>query len=101
MTREGMTLLLETAKFWISRAVMVNDRLEIHDVIGPDEYTEHVNNNAFTNYMARYNVEQALGFARRLGCGDDTFIHRAEHFYSISGDRKCSPMACFLRMIPS
>lgn len=39
---------------------MVNDRLEIHDVIGPDEYTEHVNNNAFTNYMARYNVEQAL-----------------------------------------
>lgn len=52
MTREGMTLLLETAKFWISRAVMVNDRLEIHDVIGPDEYTEHVNNNAFTNYMA-------------------------------------------------
>ncbi|MGY3830379.1 glycoside hydrolase family 65 protein [Citrobacter freundii] len=80
MTREGMTLLLETAKFWISRAVMVNDRLEIHDVIGPDEYTEHVNNNAFTNYMAWYNVEQALGFARRLGCDDDTFIHRAEHF---------------------
>lgn len=59
---------------------MVNDRLEIHDVIGPDEYTEHVNNNAFTNYMAWYNVEQALGFARRLGCGDETFIHRAEHF---------------------
>ena len=80
MSREGITLLLETAKFWISRAVMVNDRLEIHNVIGPDEYTEHVNNNAFTNYMAWYNVEQALGFARRLGCSDETFIHRAEHF---------------------
>ncbi len=80
MSREGMALLLETAKFWISRAVMVNKRLEIHDVIGPDEYTEHVNNNAFTNYMAGYNVEQALHFARQLGCSDETFIHRAEHF---------------------
>lgn len=80
MSREGMTLLLETAKFWISRAVMVNNRLEIHDVIGPDEYTEHVNNNAFTSYMAWYNVEQALSFARRLGNSDETFIHRAEHF---------------------
>lgn len=42
IAHEGMALLLETAKFWISRAVRVNDRLEIHDVIGPDEYTEHV-----------------------------------------------------------
>lgn len=80
MPREGIALLLETAKFWISRAVTVNDRLEIHDVIGPDEYTEHVNNNAFTSYLAWYNVEQALGFARRFGCSDETFIHRAEHF---------------------
>lgn len=80
MAREGMALLLETAKFWISRAVDVNGRLEIHDVIGPDEYTEHVNNNAFTNYMAWYNVEQALRFARAQGCADDTFIYRAEYF---------------------
>ncbi len=84
MTREGMTLLMETAKFWISRAVMINGRLEIHDVIGPDEYTEHVNNNAFTNYMAWYNVEQALGFARRFGYSDETFIYRAEHFFTAS-----------------
>ncbi|MEJ1564216.1 glycoside hydrolase family 65 protein, partial [Escherichia coli] len=31
IAHEGMALLLETAKFWISRAVRVNDRLEIHD----------------------------------------------------------------------
>ncbi len=75
-----MALLLETAKFWISRTVRVNDRLEIHDVIGPDEYTEHVNNNAFTSYMAYYNVQQALNIARQFGCSDDAFIHRAEMF---------------------
>lgn len=80
MAREGLTLLLDTARFWISRAVKVNNRLEIHDVIGPDEYTEHVNNNAFTNYMAHYNVAQALHFARRFGCTDEAFMHRAEHF---------------------
>lgn len=80
MSREGMALLMETAKFWMSRATEVNGRLEIHDVIGPDEYTEHVNNNAFTNYMAHYNVEQALEFSRSQGCTDEVFIHRAEHF---------------------
>ena len=80
IAHEGMALLLETAKFWISRAVRVNDRLEIHDVIGPDEYTEHVNNNAFTSYMAYYNVQQALNIARQFGCSDDAFIHRAEMY---------------------
>lgn len=80
IAHEGMALLLETAKFWISRAVRVNERLEIHDVIGPDEYTEHVNNNAFTSYMAYYNVQQALNIARQFGCSDDAFIHRAEMY---------------------
>ena len=80
IAHEGMALLLETAKFWISRAVRVNDRLESHDVIGPDEYTEHVNNNAFTSYMAYYNVQQALNIARQFGCSDDAFIHRAEMY---------------------
>ncbi len=45
--------------FWLSRGVEINGRIEIHDVIGPDEYTEHVNNNAYTNYLAAYNVRSA------------------------------------------
>ncbi len=32
----------------------------IHGVTGPDEYTTVVNNNLFTNVMARYNLEQAV-----------------------------------------
>lgn len=51
-----MALFLETVKFWISRAVRVNDRLEIYDVIGLDEYIEYVNNNVYISYMVRYNV---------------------------------------------
>src|SRR5690606_3202132 len=33
---------------------------------GPDEYKEHVSNNAFTNYMAYYNLKLALRYAEKL-----------------------------------
>lgn len=60
MDQYGKELLKETALFWISRGVEVNGRIEIHDVIGPDEYTEHVDNNTYTNYLAAFNVRAAL-----------------------------------------
>ncbi len=62
MKVKGKKLLRETAEFWISRTVEKNGRLEILDVIGPDEYTEHIDNNAYTNYMAAENVRIALEF---------------------------------------
>ena len=39
-----------------------NGRYEILKVIGPDEYKEGVNNNAYTNYMAHFNMELALKY---------------------------------------
>ena len=80
MRNEGLTLLMETALFWIGRATEVNGRLEIHDVIGPDEYTEHVNNNAYTNYLAWHNVDSALKFATKFGRQDPQFIDKANRF---------------------
>jgi len=80
MAHEGVDLLIETAAFWISRATECNGRLEIHDVIGPDEYTEHVNNNAYTNYMAQDNVAQAVHFARHFARGDEAFYASAAQF---------------------
>ncbi|KPU26848.1 kojibiose phosphorylase [Caloranaerobacter sp. TR13] len=64
----GMEILLETAKFWISR-VEYNidmDRYEINKVIGPDEFHEHVNNNFYTNYLAKWNIEKTLELAEWL-----------------------------------
>lgn len=57
----GYEMILETGVFWYSRAILNRERnrLEIRDVIGPDEYTEHVDNNAYTNYMAYENVKAA------------------------------------------
>lgn len=80
MRNEGLTLLVETATFWIGRATEVNGRLEIHDVIGPDEYTEHVNNNAYTNYMAWHNVASACRFMAMFARKDAGFTEKAAHF---------------------
>ena len=35
-------------------------KLHILDVVGPDEYKEHVDDNAFTNYMAHWNIQKAI-----------------------------------------
>ncbi|MGO3911389.1 glycosyl hydrolase family 65 protein [Huaxiibacter chinensis] len=80
MRNEGLTLLTETATFWMGRATEVNGRLEIHDVIGPDEYTEHVNNNAYTNYLAHYNVANAVKFMQQFGPQETGFIEKAKDF---------------------
>jgi len=58
----GAEMVLDTARFWASRVSWNEEqnRYEIRDVIGPDEYHEHVDNNAYTNGMARWNLEAAL-----------------------------------------
>ncbi|WP_207208037.1 glycoside hydrolase family 65 protein [Xylanivirga thermophila] len=61
MDNYGYEIIIQTAYFWSSR-VEWNEtlkRYEINDVIGPDEYKEHVNNNAYTNYLAHYNMKLA------------------------------------------
>jgi trehalose/maltose hydrolase-like predicted phosphorylase len=58
----GAEIVLDTARFWASRAEFNASlgRYEYTDVIGPDEYHDHVDNNAFTNRMARWNLETAF-----------------------------------------
>ena len=68
MERMGTELLLETARFWASRASRDElGRFHIPMVVGPDEYHEGVDDNAYTNVMARYNIERALDAWAWLG----------------------------------
>ncbi|WP_437937017.1 glycoside hydrolase family 65 protein [Sorangium sp. So ce341] len=63
---EGAEILVETARFWASRAEIGPDGLaHIRRVIGPDEYHEAVDDNAFTNWMARYNLRAAAAVVGR------------------------------------
>ena len=60
----GAEILLEAGRFWSSRAALEADGLHhIRGVIGPDEYHEAVDDNAFTNVMARWSIRQAIGVA--------------------------------------
>ena len=60
MLEAGAKILVETARFWVSRAQVESDgRAHIRQVIGPDEYHETVDDNAFTNTMAIFNLESA------------------------------------------
>ncbi|WP_395244911.1 glycoside hydrolase family 65 protein [Agromyces sp. MMS24-K17] len=60
--RGAIDILVETARmwedlgFWRSNA---DDVFHIHGVTGPDEYTTVVNDNLYTNVMARANLEAA------------------------------------------
>lgn len=62
----GAEIIFGAADFWVSRASERNGRLEILKVIGPDEYNEDVDNNAYTNYMAWFCVHIALILSKEL-----------------------------------
>lgn len=64
----GAEVLYQTSRFWISRLELNEgkDRLELTRVIGPDEFHEHVNNNTFTNRMAKWHLEQTARIFEEL-----------------------------------
>lgn len=67
MDQYGYELIMDTACFWASRLEPGEDGFyHINDVVGPDEFREHVNDNAFTNYMARWNMSKAMEYYQIL-----------------------------------
>ncbi|PKO12551.1 MAG: glycoside hydrolase family 65 protein [Chloroflexi bacterium HGW-Chloroflexi-10] len=97
----GIPIILETALFWESRAEWneINQTYQFSDVIGPDEYHDHVDNNAYNNFMVRWHfriAEQAAhllqahepdlyaGLVDQLGLSDSRMQHWLEianHIY--------------------
>lgn len=66
---EGADILVETARFWADLGFWRSnggDDFHIHSVTGPDEYTTVVNDNLFTNVMARDNLATAAVTVREL-----------------------------------
>jgi trehalose/maltose hydrolase-like predicted phosphorylase len=97
----GAEILFETARFWASRAAWEEDGCyHIRKVIGPDEYHESVDDDAYTNGMAQWNLETAekvaqllaerqpaawRGLSRRLGVDADElhlWLHVARNLYT-------------------
>jgi kojibiose phosphorylase len=57
----GAEILFETSRFWVDRTTYEpeTDRYSIKQVMGPDEFHSHVDNNAFTNRMAQWALAQS------------------------------------------
>lgn len=68
MEKYGYEIMFDTAIFWASRLEWNNDkqRYHINEVIGPDEYKEHVDNDAFTNWLAYWTIETAIEYYNKL-----------------------------------
>ncbi len=66
---EGAEMLVETARLWHDLGFYSERQLGqfcIHGVTGPDEYTTVVNNNTYTNLMARENLWYAAKTVREM-----------------------------------
>ncbi|MFV0460404.1 MAG: glycoside hydrolase family 65 protein [Actinomycetales bacterium] len=90
---QGVEILVETARMWADigfwRETGPDDTREatfhIHSVTGPDEYTTVVNNNLFTNVMAKYNLAKASGVMRTFG------VRRPEEYASFASRMDLTP----------
>ena len=84
--REGVDIAVETARLWSTLGFWrfnedgAPEVFHIHGVTGPDEYTTVVNDNLFTNVMARYN----LRFAARVVT---EMAERAPEEYALMAER--------------
>jgi trehalose/maltose hydrolase-like predicted phosphorylase len=65
-------ILVETARYWASCVRVERDgSAHLYGVIGPDEYHEPVDDDMFTNVMARWNLRRAASSARAHGGIDE------------------------------
>ena len=68
LAKEGLEVLTGIARFWADRVHYSkrNDKYMIHGVTGPNEYENNINNNWYTNYIARWVLKYTLESYRRF-----------------------------------
>lgn len=72
----GLEAVIECARFYQSFVTWIPDQkiFVCNDVIGPDEYHEGVNNNAFTNYMIRNTFTVMFKFIKMMREYNSEFV---------------------------
>lgn len=62
LAREAVDIFVETARLWADIGFWRDESkrtFHVHGVTGPDEYTTVVNDNLYTNVLARFNLRRA------------------------------------------
>ena len=64
----GAEILFETSRFWVDRVepAVGGEGYELRQVMGPDEFHSHIDNNAFTNRLAQWHLTQAVNLFDEL-----------------------------------
>ncbi|MHA7181741.1 glycoside hydrolase family 65 protein [Arthrobacter sp. MDB2-24] len=79
LVRGAIDILVETARMWADLGFWRSngdDYFHIHGVTGPDEYTTVVNDNLYTNVMARANLKSATRAVESLRTADPVSYER-------------------------
>ena len=80
----GLKVMCEIVKFYLSYAKFINNKYHLYDVLGPDEYHERVNDNAFTNYLVYFVTQETINYLYKYESDSDlidTFIDFKEKLY--------------------
>lgn len=100
MDMYGYEIVFNCANFWASRCQfdLEKNSYVINDVIGPDEYTEHVDNNAYTNYLAVFSIKYALEQLKKLEGKD--IHHKLFEKFDIENNKKIWEDVCSKIYLP-
>lgn len=80
LANEGLEVLVEISRFWADRVHYSkrNDKYMIHGVTGPNEYENNVNNNWYTNYLARWVLKYTKSAYEAYGAKSKADVPTAE-----------------------
>ncbi|MES2486866.1 MAG: glycoside hydrolase family 65 protein, partial [Bacteroidota bacterium] len=80
---KGMEVLIGIARFWYQRATFAagKDKFVILGVTGPNEYENNVNNNFYTNYIAKWCIDYAVEQLARV---KDEYAYDHERIMNIT-----------------
>lgn len=81
----GAETIIECARFYYSMLLkkVAGKYYELHDVVGPDEYHERVNNNGYTNRMAKYTFDMAVNVIDLLDSFSNEASQRIRAMYDV------------------
>ncbi|QDY88127.1 glycosyl hydrolase family 65 protein [Mycoplasma anserisalpingitidis] len=90
MDTMGYEMIIDTAIFYSNRAEKQNDgTYSINDVMGPNEYKGNIDNNAYINRLAKYNIDLALNYIEKLSKSNPQLLKEIESKipYAINVDK--------------
>lgn len=90
LERYAIDILVETARYWCGRVDWNREGTgELLGVMGPDEYLPFTRNNAFTNRMVKFSLEQTVACLDILVDGHpDSYAAAAERLDIRPGERE-------------